>query len=426
MNLEKENMNYISLAQEMLLFKGLIEWRKNPDKSLRKIIKDSCKYDMKLYQNFNSKQLLEACISSTISNLLRQNFVTCYDFLRHNMDDKMPTKLKQLRDALSKSKTNLNTLKLLDIIRQSFAHNDIKAENPNWTLNSEFKIEINFKGNQFEFDFVELHDLFLQFLSLKNNDEFFTYGIKFNKLITTVIKNKLTPDNIPQLVTQYKDGTENEIIPLDKYQKHALYNLFYNKGINVENHIRLLINNKCHALSQCFPLPGYFSHIIKNNNIAIRQLFWLNKNFMSRHQFLEFCYNAEGEMTLIDSDNLWNSTERQDYALFVHENSFIFDSILLNNIMFNIFSMSHPHTLIPYFKDLNIDMNRVRNSYMHGRFYYNHNKGIEFYDGINNNNLTHIASLSFDNILNICSEFIENNLSPMSSLPKFETLVNPT
>ena len=425
MDFEKENINYISLAQEMLLFRGFVEWRKNPDKSLRKIVKDACRHEMKLYENFDSKQLLEACISSTISNLLRQNFVTCYDFLRHNMDDKMPTRLKQLRDDLSKSKTNLNTIKLLDVIRQAFAHNDIKAENPNWTLNEDFKIEIDFKGNKFEFDFVELHDLFGQFLSLKNNHKFFTFGVSINRLIRAATKHNLTPENVSLLVHQYEDGTEDKEIPMDTYQKHALYNLFYNKGVDVENHIQILTDNKCHALSQCFPLPGYFSHSVKNNNIAIRQLIWLNKNFVSRHQFLAFCYEAESQMTLIDSDTLWNSTDRQDYSLFIHENSFIFESMILNNIMFNIFSMSHPNTLKPYFDGLNVDMNRIRNSYMHGRFYYNHNKGFEFYDGRNNDNLSHIATLSIDDILNVCADFIEDNLQRISTIPKFNTLVNP-
>lgn len=426
MDLEKENINYISLAHEMLLFRGLVEWRNNPDKSFRKIIKDSCKYELRLYEEFNSKQLLEACIASTISNLLRQNFVTYYDFIRHNMDDKMPAKLKNLRDTLSVTKTNLNTIKLLDVIRQAFAHNDIKAETPNWTLNKDFRIEINFKGNQFEFDFIDLHDLFGQFASLKNNHKFFTFGISIDRLIKAATANRLTPDNISRLVTQYKDGTENEVIPLDKHQKCALYNLFYNHGVDVENHIRILTSNKCCALSQCFPFPGYFSHIIKNNNIAIRQLIWLNKNFISRHQFLEFCYAAEGHMTLIDSDALWNSTERQDYALFIHENSFIFESMILNNVMFNIFSMSNPNTLKPYFERFGVDMNRVRNSYIHGRFYYNHNKGVEFYDGRNNESLTHVATLTFDDIISICAEFIEDNLHRISVMPKFETIINPT
>ena len=320
MELEKENINYLSLAQEILLFRGFMEWHNSPDKSLRKILKDVCKYEMHLYEEVDSKKLMEVCISCTLSNLLRQNFVTHYDFLRHHMDDKMTTKLKKMRDEFSKSKTNLNTTKLLDVLRQAFAHNDITMENPNWTLNNDFNIEINFKGHQFEFNFLELHDLLLEFSSLKNDSKFFTFGVAIKSITKAASNNKLNPNNISKFVTQYVDGTEDHIIPLDKYQKQSLYHLFYNDGVDVERNIHLLTTNKLHILSQCFPYPNSSGIIQKNNNLAIRQLIWLNKHFMSRDTFLDMCFGAEGEMTFIDSDKLWNSSEKQNYAIFIHEN----------------------------------------------------------------------------------------------------------
>ena len=132
-------------------------------------------------------------------------------------------------------------------------------------------------------------------------------------------------------------------------------------------------------------------------------------------------------MTLIDSDELWSPENRQDYALFVHEDSFIFEMIILNNIMFNVFSISNIDNLKPYFDDLklDVDVKRIRNSYMHGRYYYNHDNRIEFYDGRNNDNLTHIASLTIDNIIDICADFIEDNLNRLETIPNCNTHLNP-
>ena len=64
MSVKNENFNYISLVNELLLFKSLLEWRNKPDKSLRMIIKQICRDEMHLYNNsLNSKELLGISIA---------------------------------------------------------------------------------------------------------------------------------------------------------------------------------------------------------------------------------------------------------------------------------------------------------------------------------------------------------------------------
>lgn len=417
MSVKNENFNYISLVNELLLFKSLLAWRNQPDKSLRMIIKQICRDEMHLYNNsLDSKQLLSISIACTISNLLRQNFVSCYDFLRRNIDDKMTVKIKNLRDSISTKKTNINSVKLLDVIRQAFAHNDIKIENPNWTLNENFHIEMNFKGNNFIFDFIELHDLLFEFIQLKKESSYLTFKLKHGNLLRAFKSNKITPDNIGSFITFYDDN--NNEISLDKYQKLTLYNLIYsNESFNPEERINQITNSNYYIISQCLPLKRNAGAIVRLNNMGIRQLMWLDKNFMSKDVFLDACDMCEQQIHLVNAD-AWHYSARQQYSQFVHEDSFLFESSILNNIMFNIFSMIKIDEVSTYFEDLDIDVKRLRNSYMHGRYHYNHNMGFNFYDGLDNDKLKYIGTLHINDMLKVISNFMAFNKKNIFEITK--------
>ena len=46
---------------------------------------------------------------------------------------------------------------------------------------------------------------------------------------------------------------------------------------------------------------------------------------------------------------------------------------------------------------------------MHGRYYFNYNDGIEFYDGKDNESLKHIGTLSIKQITSIFDKYILEN-----------------
>ena len=164
---------HIAIINEVLLAKSLLDWRKNPEVSLRRIFRVNCeKHFAPNEQHINTQTILNLAISSSLSNILRQTFVTNYEYLRHNIDDKMSNSLKRLKTSTSSSANNLNTTKFMDAIRQSLVHNDINAETPNWHLNNEFKVEINFKGNTFTFDIIQLHQIMIEFSLMYNCTRF--------------------------------------------------------------------------------------------------------------------------------------------------------------------------------------------------------------------------------------------------------------
>ncbi|MBQ7798312.1 MAG: hypothetical protein IJ371_04240, partial [Clostridia bacterium] len=319
---------------------------------------------------------------SSLSNLLRQIFVSNYEHLRHNIDDKMTTKLKQLKSATSANPNNLNTTKFLDAIRQSFVHNDINAELPNWHLNDQFRVEINFKGNVFTFNFLQLQQLTNEFLALKKEHVYIRFDIQDRDLFNTVNKGKLTPKNVKQFILPYnQDGSR---ATFDQYQCDALYHLLTPAtDISPKEHLNIIANDGYFILQKLLPCKHNAGHISYINNMTFRCLMWLSNNFLNRENFIDKAYQFESTVYLTDEVN--TAGPRCSLLEFINYDSLVLESTLISNALFTLFSISKSSDLEKYFNG--VDINRLRNSLMHGRYFYNHNNGFEFYDGRNNDNL---------------------------------------
>ncbi|MBQ3502037.1 MAG: hypothetical protein IJA72_00010 [Clostridia bacterium] len=407
----KLSPNLNALNNEMILITSLLKWRETPNKSLRVIFKQlykSCYPDADIS---NSRELLNKTIETTTTSLTMQSFTYCYEFLRNNIDDKMPAKLKNMRNKLSSNTSNLNTVKFLDTIRQSFAHNDITAETPNWRFNDNYNLEINFKGQNFVFEDDELRLLMNEFLKLKKKH--------FPKLITVhqdlpdiVEKGKLTKNNINRYITQY---TDRKVESFDKYQCNAIYNLICpnnNNSVNRDN-LEYLLDNDYFNLTNFLPFKQHAGMLASKMNMSIRLLIILMQAVENRGLFVLVAKTLEKEIDLVDSNGCNNSNVRTDIIDYILNDTILFEYYLTSNALFNMFSMYTSEQLKPYFPD--VDIRRLRNSIIHGRYYCNFKNGFEFYDGINSSNLEHIATVNINSILDSISELINNNVSHIST-----------
>ena len=403
------NPNVYVLNNELLLIKSLMQWRKQPDKSLRVIFKDCYKQRFPNQDSYNSKDLLNAAVNSSICNLLMQSFTSSYEFLKNNIDDKMSNQLKDLRNRLATTASNLNTAKFLDTIRQSFAHNNINTPNPNWTFNEKFEIEINLKNNHFVFKFDELRQVMNEFLLLKQNHFSKEYDVHTSKLVRAIENNKITANNINNFIIEsYRNGTK---VPFDSYQSSTLYHLFCchtDKEIKQVRYRKLLANNQ-YLLMRFLPLKQGAGMIAFNNNITIRRLISLMVAVTSRDEFIYATTEVEKGCHLIDNSNFDDSNERACMVDFMLNDTNLFEITLLSNTLFNMFSLILPNELSSHFDMADIDFRRLRNSIIHGRYFYNNNNGFEFYDGKDNENLTHIATLSVKQINNAISNFVNSH-----------------
>lgn len=399
--------NIYVLNNQLLLIQSLMEWRETPNKSLRVIYRDNYLQAYPGKNEHNSKELLNGAIESTIANLSMQSFTFVYEFLKNNIDDKMTTNLKNLRNKLSSNSSNLNTAKFLDTIRQSFAHNDITATTPNWRYTEDFKIEINLKGNHFVFSIDEFREVMNEFLNLKQSHSLKEYSILQDKLIEATNNGKLKPDNINKFITEvYSDGSENLF---DKYQCSALYNLIcYNSNKSLVN-IRLdkLLSYNSFLLARMLPLKQGGGMMAFKNNMCTRMLFALQKAIQSRDMFVFTAAELEATFNLLDWYTTNDAKLRADMVEFMLLDTNLFEITLLNNVLFNIFSLMPPNDIAKYFNSSD-DFRRIRNSVMHGRYFFDYDRTFELYDGKNEDDLKHISSLSISKIIEFASSFLSS------------------
>ena len=395
---------------EMMLAKSLMDWRQNPEMSFRRILRTNCAKHFAIDEHVDSANMLSLAISSSLSNLLRQTFVANYEYLRHNISDKMTDKLKQLRTTASSGTSNINTTKFLDAVRQSLVHNDIEMDIPNWHLNDEFKIEINFKNDSFTFDLMQLHNLMSEFLSLKKEHIYLDLEIRDRDLYNALNKGNLTAKSTKQyIILRNKDGSRAK---LDDYQCNALHKLLTPATkISPEQHLNTIANNNYFILQKLLPCKHNAGLISYINNMAFRNLIWLNHNFINRENFIDKAYEFESKVDL--TDEVTPSEIRCTLLEFINYDSIVLESALVSNALFTLFSISTPSKLQTYFSE--IDVKRLRNSLMHGRYYYNHDNGFEFYDGRTNDNLEHIGTLKIQQIFTAISHFVSANTSVDSS-----------
>ena len=400
-----QTKEHVVIINEIMLAKSLLDWRQKPEMSLRRILRLNCAKHFAPGQHIDTENILNLAITSSMSNLLRQTFVSNYEYLRHNIDDKMTDRLKSLRSITSSGSSNINTAKFMDAIRQSFVHNDIEMEAPNWRLNDKFNIEINFKDNHFEFDLMQMHQIMTEFLALKKEHVYIEFHVQERDLYSAVSNNKLTQKNVKQYILPLKkDGSYSTF---DQYQCNALYNILTPAtNISPIEHLDIIADNNYFVLQKLLPCKHNAGHISYMNNMTFRSLVWLNHSFINREKFLNKAYEFESKVEL--TDELTSGDVRCSLLEFINHDSIDLECSLILNALFTLFSIAKPDKLQEHFRG--IDAKRLRNSLMHGRYFHNHNNGFEFYDGRDKDNLEHIGSLKINEIIQSISSFIQNNL----------------
>ena len=330
-----QSNEHIVIINEILLAKSLMDWRQNPDMSLRRILRVNCAKHFAPNQHINTKDVLSLAVNSSLSNLLRQTFVSNYEYLRHNIDDKMTDKLKQLRTTTSNNPNNINTTKFLDVIRQSLVHNDIESETPNWRLNDEFKVEITFKNNCFTFDLWQMHKLMSEFLALKKEHVYVRFDIQDRDLFNAASKGKLTPKSIKKCIIPIDNN--GSTFTFDEYQYKALYNLLTPATkISQIHHLTMIADNNYFILQKLLPCKQNAGHISYLNNITFRSLIWLNHHFTNREEFIYHAYKFEKTVELTDEAS--SSNARCSLLEFINYDSIALENTLISNALFTLFS----------------------------------------------------------------------------------------
>ena len=195
-----------------------------------------------------------------------------------------------------------------------------------------------------------------------------------SRLSKAVLEKKINPFNVHKYVNAFDPNAKVDM-PMDKYQKRALYNCIIkiSEGLD-EKTIKMGIHpyDPSYFILK-YPFKCNANNAIKDCQKTIQFLSLLKDKFITRNGFMRRVFDSK-----IEKEEPVDIIEIQDYL----GNPGRFEACVANNILFSIFTYMDPSSVKKYLKNDDIDLNGVRNSIMHGRFYYNYETGFDFYDGI--------------------------------------------
>lgn len=267
----------------------------------------------------------------------------------------------------------MNNDQILNVIRQSVAHNDDNNV-PNFSINfndEKFHFSLNNSPQKIEITDEELLDVMGLYMKYCKRRQ--TEGVELVYRYDAIADDRFTD---PAQLMFLRGSKNKKIILPDEYQGRAILN--YAKECR---EWEFVINK----LNPFYPF--------KNNC-------WLNSintigakvfiNLLSEKRYLNF-----NEMFL-------SSIAQSDSCLSSCTNILQPMSLLYSNLLFLIFSSTNIEDINRCADCVNIkaDFKRIRNAIMHGTYFYDFYQGFEFYDGKikDEEKLVHVGTLSFKNI----------------------------
>jgi len=329
-------------------------------------------------------------------SLLRQAIIFVYEYSKNN-EKSLPQKEKNnFRNLKTKicNDQSLQTIdieKLLKIMRDSIAHNSDAVKYPNARIdlhdNVSIKKKVNKKQNlNLELTPENINEFLFMCSHYVQNPKFSKSTIAIDKdiLVEKLKNDKLKIMDIPKIVEYYDEN--QQLITLDCYQIKCLFNTFnnYSKYITGEH------KDECISF-----ILGKFP--FKDNCIGNLQYVQRAGKFVNSLKF-----NKEySEYKIVGEKNVQN-LER---LMTIRE----IEATLYLNALFCIFSISSPQDLKIYFSKFNYSdqgIIHLRNSIMHGRYYYNENNAFEMYDGENDDDLSHCFTLKCNDLKNVARDVV--------------------
>ena len=421
-SVDKKFIHRYNLYMEVAFLKAFQLWKLEPNVSFARILKETLqKSNLWPSEDATREQVLNYMLRYIQVSISMQTACYCYEIIKSTGLDQssqsLKNKLKSIKtviDVDNKEKTT-NALQMLKIIREAFAHNDDSESVSNWSMDENLKIHIQSKmdraGNR--------HNITMSFAELSSFIQTcLTNLIDLNGSVTDLFvngkkieeKNKkqrqLIPEQIGKHVKEINKET-NEHENSTELQLQALCNCFAEDFFHGDVIKRLSSPYRPNFVLMVYPFKfNCFNHIMDMRTFN-KGLYHLSLHYKSLEQWFSSIFNKEKEDENMTCDEMT--------YLFYFFGSGKIDSVFIGNILFSIFSFERFANVESLFADTGLDINRIRNSVMHGRFYYNHNKGFDFYDGRNNNDLEYIGTLQISKIIKVSQELMHDYLEEITT-----------
>ena len=403
-----KEMNRIRFLEKFQLRDALMEWYTHPNMkfrvAFRNVLKNNnyCDLEIRSLKNYLHEHIYLMQQTAYI-----QQFVYMYDKFKKNIDESLNQSKNEYKSLKLKIDVNgiektTNPIKFIEIIRQAIVHNDETLSN-NWSINAQGQIIINKlkKNGQRTNLLINIQDLIKLTSIFDDNVKDSQKGafslIVDSKKITHLIESgNSNVKKINKCITQ-KDCKTNAILETDDFQQRAIFNCLTTLDVFNQKTSKIYSGDPFdpQVLNKFYPAKDNRYSQINDLMLLVDILDLLETKNLSWQEMYNYLFNNTSE------------GYNKEYYLQVTANPSKFFSILDQLVFFDIITCVHPDSLVSYFP--NVDVNSIRNSIVHGRFYYNYNGGYEFYDGVQE--LKHIASISRDKLRKSCIEFFYNTIN---------------
>ncbi len=343
----------------------------------------------------DAKQGVKAHLYGTINALTIELLaLTTENFQKTGLDfgdPKISNLLREIKQNLPAEYRSLNGAEFLKLVRQSIAHNSDTKQNLAVKSVDEYKITLSKKGVSTPASYqLSTMDL-LKVLEMYDTSRIMeqAHGCVYieeeysNPTMLLYGKKKLGSFN---KFIKYEDENGN-IIPMDNFQENALQ--------------RFLIKNK-HNINKFGNFEGLISRFFPTQNNKFNN--YENKS----HLLMSVIHLFSGNEGINCEQMIKHLKKYQPNAVLHYADSEIMKSMLYSSVAFNIFSAHTNDELTQIFSNAEVNcdpdtIRHLRNSFVHGRYFYNYKNGFEVYDGTKE--MSHITTFAMDDINKIYQSY---------------------
>ena len=293
------------------------------------------------------------------------------------------TLLKELKSNLPQEYQTMNGEEFLRLLRQSIAHNSNMVKNFKQQSLFDYNVNLHKKNSgstSYQFTTMDLLKILEIYDTSKYSDKI--YGcVSIEECYDTpsmmlYAKKKLGSFN---KFIKFEDANGN-VIPMDKYQENAFLRFLLKHKNNIAQH-----GNLEKYVSRFFPA--------QENKL---------NNYEHKSHLLMSLTKLLASDKCITCKEMVKYVKQNDFESFMHFTDPEFmKSVIYSSIAFNIFSVHTNDEIKGIFDKAQINcddetIRHMRNSFIHGRYFYNFKDGFEIYDGAKQ--MSHYTTFKLDNI----------------------------
>lgn len=390
----KDFKNYLTSDEELFVLSAVMPTITNLfhyDNSNKTAIQ----YFRENIKSSNDKRVFEKCFNIAISCMLKEIFVLEKESfqssggLLNEATLARDEELKKIRNSLPENMArSMNNRELYKTLRDSLVHNSDKDPNTVIDKDGDLYIRIQLKDGSKAVVNCNTNFVFTIANSFARNQSEsvkYTYEVEVQNILNHLKEDGIDETNVARFVRIFLNGEKER---LDIRQKRAISNYINNRITKCKT-----IDDFHYYMGESFgrhlPLKSNTDNLFigKMDLVLAMLILKENPNYTKKDLLrkVKELFSREGE-----------NNKRMEIDIN-QSSDLIFPS--MTSVAFQIFSERTNDELKDLFdaKDVNLSSEqtrRLRNSLMHGRYYFDFDNNVEFYDGQKIKNLEHQLTMS--------------------------------